>query len=112
MPERIQWSRRKGWKKPEGAVYCGRPSKWGNPFHTHGDGVRMARGLAVAAFRAQLMEGRAFCANDHPKPHEVAARHLTTIEEIRAELRGRDLGCWCPLDEPCHVDVLLEIANA
>jgi hypothetical protein len=28
------------------------------------------------------------------------------------ELRGRDLACWCPLDEPCHADVLLEVANA
>jgi hypothetical protein len=28
------------------------------------------------------------------------------------ELRGRDLACWCPLDEPCHADVLLEIVNA
>jgi hypothetical protein len=30
---------------------------------------------------------------------------------IRAELAGRDLACWCPLDQPCHADVLLEIAN-
>jgi hypothetical protein len=29
-----------------------------------------------------------------------------------AELKGRDLACWCPLDEPCHADVLLRIANA
>ena len=28
------------------------------------------------------------------------------------ELRGHDLACWCPLDLPCHADVLLEIANA
>ena len=28
-----------------------------------------------------------------------------------AELRGRDLACWCPLDQPCHADVLLELAN-
>ncbi len=29
-----------------------------------------------------------------------------------AELRGRDLACWCPLDGgPCHADVLLEWAN-
>lgn len=28
-----------------------------------------------------------------------------------AELRGHDLGCWCPLDQPCHADVLLELAN-
>lgn len=33
------------------------------------------------------------------------------IDEIRAELRGHDLACWCPLDQPCHADVLLEIAN-
>lgn len=31
---------------------------------------------------------------------------------IRTELRGKDLACWCPLDKPCHADVLLEIANA
>lgn len=28
-----------------------------------------------------------------------------------AELAGRDLACWCPLDFPCHGDVLLELAN-
>jgi hypothetical protein len=28
-----------------------------------------------------------------------------------APLRGRDLVCWCPLDQPCHADVLLEVAN-
>lgn len=26
-----------------------------------------------------------------------------------ANLQGQD--CWCSLDEPCHADVLLEIAN-
>ncbi|ETX26587.1 DUF4326 domain-containing protein [Roseivivax isoporae] len=31
--------------------------------------------------------------------------------EIIRELRGKDLACWCPLDQPCHADVLLEIAN-
>lgn len=31
-------------------------------------------------------------------------------QNVRAELRGKDLACWCPLDQPCHADVLLEIA--
>ena len=35
-----------------------------------------------------------------------------SLDRIKAELRGRDLCCWCPLDQPCHADVLLEIANA
>lgn len=35
-----------------------------------------------------------------------------TLDEIATELAGRDLACWCPLDQPCHADVLLELANA
>lgn len=35
-----------------------------------------------------------------------------TVEEIRAELAGHDLACWCPLDGPCHGDTLLAIANS
>lgn len=33
------------------------------------------------------------------------------LERIRAELRGHDLACWCALGQPCHADVLLELAN-
>jgi hypothetical protein len=36
---------------------------------------------------------------------------VITAEQVRNELRGRDLACHCPLDEPCHADVLIEIAN-
>jgi len=28
-----------------------------------------------------------------------------------SEIIGKDLACWCAIDEPCHADVLLEIAN-
>ena len=28
-----------------------------------------------------------------------------------APLHGKDLACWCRLDQPCHADVLLELAN-
>lgn len=31
--------------------------------------------------------------------------------DIRANLRGKNLACWCK-DGPCHADVLLELANA
>ena len=33
-----------------------------------------------------------------------------SIAEIREALDGKDLACWCPLDQPCHADVLLSIA--
>jgi Domain of unknown function (DUF4326) len=32
-------------------------------------------------------------------------------DQIRHELRGKNLACWCPLDQHCHADVLLELAN-
>jgi hypothetical protein len=83
-PKRIQRKRTKGWKMPDGAVYVGRPTKWGNR-HTFG-----GRDLCVRMYRKDW--------------HDTDA--------IRAELRGKDLACWCPLDQPCHADVLLEIANS
>jgi hypothetical protein len=31
---------------------------------------------------------------------------------LRAVLRGKNLACWCPLDGPCHAELLLKIANS
>ena len=63
-PVRIQRSRAKGWRMPEGAVYVGRPSRWGNPFPIDGEwitgaaqafgypaGPAFLRGTAVALYR-------------------------------------------------------------
>lgn len=44
-------------------------------------------------------------------PIDWRPRNAPTIDEIRAELAGRDLACWCALEAPCHADVLLELAN-
>ena len=89
-PKRIQRKRTKGWRMPPNTIYVGRPSKWGNPF----DGVG-----AVAAYLFYLRD-------DTPSLVKV------TKQDVRAELRGKDLCCWCSLDADCHADVLLEIANA
>ena len=107
MPERIQLSRKKGWRMPPNTVKVDRSTKWGNPFHTHGDGYRMAPELAVQAFRELLAETGAWW------PYKVRVPKMppTTVEEARAELWGKNLACWCPPGQPCHADVLLEIAN-
>lgn len=109
MPQRIRLSRRRGWRKPEGAVVVARPSRWGNPFrlaeykqdHPRDAGFteRDWRRLAVDDFR-RMIEGR------RPAPGRYPG-----ADEIRDLLAGHDLACWCPLDEPCHADVLLEVAN-
>lgn len=95
QPQRIQLSRRKGWRKPENTVVVARPSGWGNPFRI-GENA-LDRADAVEQFRDLVMDpGRTYQA---------------FRAEVRKHLAGKNLACWCPLDQPCHADVLLEIAN-
>lgn len=102
MPRRIQRKRTKGWRAPEGVVYVGRGSKWGNPWRVE-DGMS-ARG-AVWRYRDALIGLLPFAG-------------LPTVEVARSELAGRDLMCWCPITDghgrrvPCHADVLLDLANS
>jgi hypothetical protein len=44
-------------------------------------------------------------------PIDWAPKNTVTAEDARRELAGHDLACWCPLSQPCHADLLLEIAN-
>ncbi len=108
MPQRIQRKRTRGWKMPDGAVYVGRPTRWGNPYRlsdyrfARADGTPYenpiaAREMAIRDFEMWL--------GVSPKGEAIAAAS-------KRELRGKDLACWCPLDQPCHADVLLELANA
>jgi hypothetical protein len=100
MPKRIQRKRTRGWRMPERAVYVGRPSKWGNSIDYRACEPDVgpegwARGVAVQLFRERLLDGEL----------DISTR------DVRAELGDKDLACWCPLDQPCHADVLLELAN-
>lgn len=99
-PHRIQRKRAKGWRMPEGAVNVTRPSEWSNPFKIGdplvvvetGVEIKITRDLAVALFEAWI----------HDKGWE---------DQIRQELAGKNLVCWCKPTEDCHADVLLRIAN-
>jgi hypothetical protein len=100
-PKRIQLRRTQGWRKPEGAIVVARPSKWGNP---HRIGPDVDRRTAVALFSRELRS----CLDEPDGDHRDAIR---AIAASLPELAGHDLACWCPLAEPCHADVLLELAN-
>lgn len=89
-PRRIQLKRSKGWKIPPNTVIVDRRSKWGNPWRVGYRGIETAE-QAVRIFREYMLGGGS------GMPIE--------------ELRGKDLACWCSQDQPCHADVLLELAN-
>jgi len=128
QPARIQRRRLKGWRAPAGAIYVGRGSKWGNPCtqirmpaldgsaweregrlgktsgqhhgFRHPDGTTTSH-LVLDATREQAVAMYRDWLNQRPSLAAAA----------RAGLVGRDLMCWCPPGEPCHADVLLELAN-
>ena len=95
-PVRVQLSRRMGWRMPTNTVNVARPGKYGNP-HKIGlcpvCGVDHTRDEAIAELRAEI-EGDPM----------LQAR-------IREDLAGKNVACWCRLNEACHGDVLLEWAN-
>jgi hypothetical protein len=67
------------------------PSQWGNIVKVGGPAAP-DRAAAAAWYRKMITAW-------NPTPDKLA------------ELRGKNLACWCPLNKPCHADVLLEIAN-
>ena len=112
---------------PEGAVYVGRPSLWGNPWSIR-DGQalsilppRVRAAWAVRRYREEiehfgLLSDYAYVVSEErweAVSRAVDASGSRSMAEYAAvALRGRDLVCWCPLDQPCHADVLLELARA
>lgn len=98
-PIRVQLSRAKGWKMPANTVKVDRSTRWGNPDRAEVIGAT----LAVEMFRRRLAPGGFGLG---------PIQAILTAKDVRRELRGKNLACWCALGAPCHADVLLEIANA
>lgn len=93
-----------------------RPSRFGNPFTMQGcrdagfvgtDAEIAAR--VVNAFDAWLTMPDPLWRENWSGPEAEAAR--AAILDGLPELRGKNLACYCPLDRPCHADVLLRLAN-
>jgi hypothetical protein len=123
---RVQLSRGKGWRMPAGAVSVARPHRWGNPYRVgslvqigglgadglwfeHG-GIPLTLDQSIALYRHEVV------ARVRYRPDlDAAAKDVEYVRGWRGELyrlAGHDLACWCPLAQPCHADVLLELANS
>ncbi|HUP08534.1 MAG TPA: DUF4326 domain-containing protein [Caldimonas sp.] len=98
MPQRVKLSRAKGWRMPPHTLKVDRTTRWGNPY-TPAESGSMTEAVQR---HARWMRGELPAPDGKPPP---------TQDEIRAALGGHNLACWCPLDGPCHADLLLKLAN-
>jgi hypothetical protein len=101
-PTRIVRKRTKGWRMPAGVKYVGRPGKYGNPFNW-----QKMQGSTEFAGKTDAEVKAAAVARFRVWAEQMLARDPAWL----APLKGHDLACWCKQEEPCHVDVLLELAN-
>ncbi|WP_282847187.1 DUF4326 domain-containing protein [Microbacterium oxydans] len=127
MPKRIWHSREKGWKLPPNTVKVSRRTKWANPFSARVRGgedgqATMTREMFCDEYREWLtketylnrdVDGRwvQMSYSSYPSLLGIPYEGRPSLDEIRTALRGKDLACDCHMSQPCHADVLLEIAN-
>lgn len=76
-------------------VYCGRPSKWGNPY-SHKDNT-----LAIYKTKSRRESLQLY--------KEYILSNSDLLDSLY-ELKGKKLGCWCK-QKTCHVDILVELVN-
>jgi hypothetical protein len=103
-PIRFQLTRQRPWRclYPNG-VKGDRGGRWGNPHKVGPDACPSCKAQgrlavhsqagAVAAYRADLLAGKRMV------PTQKRPEQSHTIEDVRRLLPGKDIGCWCPLDE-------------
>lgn len=109
-PIRIQRKRIKGWRMPENTISVCRPGAWGNPYKVTKEGkcwfvideklnrkMECEDELQAIRYSLELFQ-------------KMALKHRWDYY-APFYLKGRNLACWCPLDKPCHTDILLKLAN-
>ncbi len=117
---------------PENCVSIARPSIWGNPFvvgkpcgvFPASMGMHGVHEILIPELSLEQsldfyrrMVGGYLSPEMYPFGHGwrkwVAKRfkHFHPGDAIRYQLGGYDLACFCPLDQPCHADVALDLAN-
>ena len=109
-PERVQLKRERGWRMPPNTVKVDRTTKFGNPFAADRYGLEQSIALYRSWITGEMTDD--FILSLYP---QLIGKHLVlrrkTVSQLLPALAGKNLACWCSLDQPCHADALLELAN-
>jgi hypothetical protein len=90
LPERIQLSRKKGWRMPANTIKVDRTTPPGNPFIVGKHGTTKE---CVDMFR-YLCHGL-LCKSVDKKCLERQEKFLKYLSENKEKLKGKHLACWC-----------------
>lgn len=120
QPIRIQRKRTRGWKMPENTVSVTRPGHFGNPFkvgHRYKWGGLGRSGIdTLMIYMESYVEDKRFTTIESNQQaiewYEIyLEKYPELVEKIKMELKGKNLACFCSLENDCHADILLKIAN-
>lgn len=108
--QRVQLKRERGWRMPANTIKVDRTTRFGNPFNAGDFGQDQAIQLHRLWITGELSDEEI-----REKYAPIIAHHLISrrkvVQTSLSELRGKNLACWCSLDEPCHADTLMELAQ-
>jgi hypothetical protein len=121
-PIRIQRRRKKGWRLPENTICVTRGTDFGNPFKV-GGWFKFGDPRPDYQGPFGMIYCRSYEENPDPAVYTCIKDAATAVEWYEklmcldrykkklAELRGKNLACFCKIGSPCHADVLLKLAN-
>ena len=108
QPRRIHRQQKPGARIPPDTKVVCRPTRWANPW--------VVRSNETGWYVQDTRGGRMVRVCSEADARELALIYfeewvLPQAPLVQQQLRGWNLACWCKPPTPCHVDVLLEIAN-
>jgi hypothetical protein len=98
-PIRVQLSRKKGWRMPPNTIKVDRSTRWGNPFVIG----------KIGPMNRMVIDAESACGHFRAMLQDDQLRQVCEYPTDLSELRGRNLACWCDLDDFCHADILLQV---
>lgn len=112
IPTRIQRSRQKKQVSPNGLpiVYIGRGSKYGNPFKigekigNEWNGVFDKNDSYIYLSRRKALKRKDVL-------YLFEKYKSLEMSEFKKVNVGKNISCWCKLQEGCHGDILLNLWN-
>lgn len=102
--QRVQLSRKRGWRMPPRTFKVDRSTRWGNPF-------------TIGEISTHPATGRRILVRDAEQAVQLFELYLRTsgaatlVRAAKIDLQGKNLACWCKIGSACHGDVLLRVAN-